>query len=117
MKLFSATAAAVIIGASLVTAAPAKARNGYIYIGKFDGVRLYAHDIKRHQYDGNSLKFLSLEMIDDNKNSIDTARVAINCTDWTHMFLVTNGRKTNKDQFRRTPPQSVADAVSSKVCL
>ena len=118
MKLFNAIAAtAAVMTCCIGNPLPAEARNGWVYIGEVStNVRLYVHDIKRTKHQGKDLVGLKQEIIDDNRNQVVTGAMAVNCTDWSQIQLMENGAETGRTSFRRILPNSVSEAVASRVC-
>ena len=104
MKLFNAIAAAAVIGTSLITATPAEARNGWVYVTSTQtetGVDA-SNYVKVTSRSGNVVYLISRwsDMGDFNKQ--------VNCSSWRH--------RTDSRAWRDIMPGSIAETMAQKVC-
>ena len=84
MKLFNAIAAAAVIGASLISATPAEARNGWVYVGEdVDGD---AHYAKVDSYAG---KYVNLQVAVQPR--MTPYPMTIDCRKWSKTFRSDGG--------------------------
>ena len=97
MKLFNAIAAAAILGASLITANPAEARNGWMFMGHSDGHPVYW---RSRGYRGN---ICQVEINFQGKYT-----QWFNCNSWQYAF---------KDKvWKDLMPESAAEYRANQVC-
>ena len=100
MKLFNAIAAATVVGASFVTAAPAEAGNGWIHAGtSVKGDSIYVRPLSRN---GNFVTY-------EETLSGDKARFIANCHAWQY-------KSVNGTKWRDVMPNSIGAAAHRTVC-
>ena len=107
MKLFNAITAAAVIGASFITANPAEARNGWVYIGKGDRTGI-THYVKKTGYQGGLVKFQWRTANDD--NPFNDPFLA-DCNAWSYKDL-----SYSKSSWEDALPRTMADFALEAVC-
>ena len=100
MKLFNAITAAAVIGTSLITATPAEARNGWVYITDYDGASNYM------KYVGRSGNIVTTQEKWSDLPRIRTHKY--NCSTWMRQIV--------GEPWEPIYPGSVAEAKAKKVC-
>jgi hypothetical protein len=106
MKLFNAIAAAAVIGTSLITATPAEARNGWVYIGKGSRTQT-AHYVKPT---GTSGAFIRFQWQTTGKGSWNDPHLA-DCRGWR-----TKDLSYSKSTWDDALPGTMADSALETVC-
>ena len=102
MKLLNAIATAAVIGASLITASPVEARNGWVYMGEQDGAYNYIKPVGRN---GSITSILS-KWSDQPR----ATRVDYNCSTWQKRV---GGSGQNWSPIY---PGSVAEGNANRFC-
>ncbi len=100
MKLFNAIAATAVIGASIVTAAPAEAGNGWVHAAtSVKGDSIYVRPLSRN---GNLVTY-------ERTLSGYKSRFIANCPAWQYKSL-------NGTQWQDVMPNSIGAAAHQTVC-
>jgi hypothetical protein len=105
MKLFSAIAAAAVIGGSFLIPNPAEARNGWVKVGcgSQSGQCVYVKVIGRNNYP--IVKYLY--------NGKNSHTMEAHCQKWATRFVNDNG---TRDNWKDVMPQSLGEAEVETVC-
>ena len=107
MKLFNAIAAAAVIGTSLVTASPAEARNGWVYIGEnTKGVRMWIKPASSGGYKGY--------FYNSTGKSGSPSYCQVNCNNWSERYRYSDG--SGYLGWEDVMPNSMGDKILRYVC-
>ena len=107
MKLFSAIAAAAVIGASFIAPNPSEAKNGWVYLGRGDRTGI-THYVKRTGYQGGLVKF---QWRTANDSSPFNDPHLAECNAWS-----TKDLSIKSSSWEEALPGTMADAALLAVC-
>ena len=112
MKLFNAIAAAAVIGHSFIAANPAKAREGWVYMGKgTNGGKIWIKPASSGGYRGY---YYDSRLT---RKSGQPSYYQVNCDNWTERFRYSDGDESGYLGWTPVMADSIGGEILRHLCF